>query len=144
MSRPSIGFTHQNHASDGMAAIRRMFSPEFRNRLDGIIQFKSLSPDIIRGVVDKFLTELQAQLDEKKVVLHVDDAACTWLAEKGYDDTMGARPMKRLIQEQLKKPLAEMILFGELAEEGGTVEISVGDDGDLALHVVSEQPEGCH
>ncbi|ANG63151.1 ATP-dependent Clp protease ATP-binding subunit ClpA [Marinobacterium aestuarii] len=144
MSRPSIGFTHQNHASDGMAAIVRMFSPEFRNRLDGIIQFKSLSPDIIRGVVDKFLTELQAQLDEKKVVLHVDDAACAWLAEKGYDDTMGARPMKRLIQEQLKKPLAEMILFGELAEEGGTVEISVGDDGDLALHVVSEQPEGCH
>jgi len=144
MSRPSIGFTHQNHASDGMAAIRRMFSPEFRNRLDGIIQFKSLSPEIIRGVVDKFLTELQAQLDEKKVVLHVDDSACAWLAEKGYDDTMGARPMKRLIQEQLKKPLAEMILFGELAEDGGTVEISAGDDGNLELHVVSEQPEGCH
>ncbi|GGO76917.1 ATP-dependent Clp protease ATP-binding subunit ClpA [Marinobacterium nitratireducens] len=144
MSRPSIGFTHQDHATDGMAAIRKMFTPEFRNRLDGIIQFKSLTPQIIRGVVDKFLTELQAQLDEKKVVLHVDDAACTWLAEKGYDDTMGARPMKRLIQEQLKKPLAEMILFGELAEEGGTVEIGVADDGGLSLEVVSEQPEGCH
>jgi ATP-dependent Clp protease ATP-binding subunit ClpA len=144
MTRASIGFTHQNHASDGMTAIRRMFSPEFRNRLDGIIQFKSLTPAIIRGVVDKFLTELQAQLDEKKVVLHVDDAASAWLAEKGYDDSMGARPMKRLIQEQLKKPLAEMILFGELAEEGGSVDITVGDDGNLALHVVSEQAEGCH
>jgi ATP-dependent Clp protease ATP-binding subunit ClpA len=133
MSRPSIGFSNQDHSTDGMEAIKRLFTPEFRNRLDAIIQFKPLSTDIIIGVVDKFLTELQAQLDEKKVVLNVDDEARAWLASHGYDEKMGARPMKRLIQEKLKKPLAEMILFGDLAEEGGEVSVTVDGKDDLKL-----------
>jgi ATP-dependent Clp protease ATP-binding subunit ClpA len=136
MARNSIGFTRQDHSTDGMEAIRKLFTPEFRNRLDGIIQFKALTTDIIKGVVDKFLTELQAQLDEKRVVLHLDESARTWFATHGYDEQMGARPMKRLIQEKLKKPLAEMILFGELAEEGGEVFITVGDDGELRVEVM--------
>ncbi|KAA0875392.1 ATP-dependent Clp protease ATP-binding subunit ClpA [Nitrincola tapanii] len=132
MSRPSIGFTQQDHSSDAMEALKRLFTPEFRNRLDAVIQFKPLSTEIIKGVVDKFLTELQAQLDEKRVVLNVSDEARLWLAEQGYDEKMGARPMRRLIQEKIKKPLAEMILFGELAEAGGEVDIGV-EDGDLQL-----------
>ncbi|WP_409526334.1 ATP-dependent Clp protease ATP-binding subunit ClpA [Nitrincola sp. MINF-07-Sa-05] len=134
MTRPSIGFTHQDHSSDGSEAIKRMFTPEFRNRLDAVIQFKSLTPEIIKGVVDKFLTELQAQLDEKHVVLQVEESARTWLAEHGYDEKMGARPMQRLIQDKIKKPLAEMILFGELAETGGDVRIEE-KDGDIRLSV---------
>ena len=137
MSRASIGFTKQNHATDGIEAIKKMFTPEFRNRLDGIIQFKPLDPSIIKGVVDKFFAELQVQLDDKHVVLHLTDAARTWFAEKGYDEQMGARPMKRLIQEKLKKPLAEMILFGELAEEGGEVEIGVDAEGEISVEVTS-------
>ncbi|MBR9884654.1 MAG: ATP-dependent Clp protease ATP-binding subunit ClpA [Oceanospirillales bacterium] len=137
MSRASIGFTRQDHSTDGMEAIKRLFTPEFRNRLDAIIQFKPLTSDIVKGVVDKFLTELQAQLDEKRVVLHVDDEARSWLAERGYDELMGARPMQRLIQEKIKKPLAEMILFGELAESGGDVDIRVGEDGELELEVAT-------
>ncbi len=137
MSRPSIGFTHQDHSTDGMEAIKRLFTPEFRNRLDAIIQFKPLGLDIVKGVVDKFLTELQAQLDEKRVVLNVDDDARDWLAEHGYDEQMGARPMQRLIQEKIKKPLAELILFGELAEAGGEVDIRVGEDGDIELEVAA-------
>lgn len=137
MSRASIGFTKQNHASDGMAAIKKMFTPEFRNRLDGIIQFKPLATSIIKGVVDKFFAELQVQLEDKRVVLQLDDAARTWFAEKGYDEQMGARPMQRLIQEKLKKPLAEMILFGELAEEGGEVLISVDADDEITVEMMS-------
>lgn len=124
LTRSSIGFTEQDHSGDNQDAMKRAFSPEFRNRLDGVIQFKALPNVIISSVVDKFLTELQAQLDDKKVLLEVDQAARDWLAEKGYDRQMGARPMQRLIQDQLKKPLAEMILFGELVH-GGTVNVSV-------------------
>ncbi len=123
MSRRSIGFSEQDHTTDGMEELNKMFTPEFRNRLDGIIQFAPLSRDTVCYVVDKFLTELQAQLDEKRVVLHVDDEVKVYLAEKGYDDKMGARPMARLIQEELKKPLAEEILFGSLAN-GGDVHIT--------------------
>lgn len=140
LSRPGIGFLHQDHSTDGLEAIKRLFTPEFRNRLDAIIQFKSLTKEIVKGVVDKFLTELQAQLDEKRVVLNVDADAREWLAEHGYDETMGARPMQRVIQEQIKKPLAEMILFGELSEKGGDVDITVGEDGELLVNpsVVAE------
>ena len=137
MSRASIGFTKQDHATDGMAAIKKMFTPEFRNRLDGVIQFKPLAQDIIKGVVDKFIAELQVQLDDKHVVLHLDDSARTWFAEQGYDAQMGARPMQRLIQEKLKKPLAEMILFGELAEEGGEVLITLDENGELLVDMFS-------
>ncbi|OUS26023.1 ATP-dependent Clp protease ATP-binding subunit ClpA [Gammaproteobacteria bacterium 45_16_T64] len=128
MSRSSIGFTSQDHSTDGKEAITRLFTPEFRNRLDAIIQFNSLDTDVIKGVVDKFLTELQCQLDDKKVQLDVDDDAREWFAKKGYDRSMGARPMNRLIQDMLKKPLAEKILFGELADGGGVVHVSTSED----------------
>jgi ATP-dependent Clp protease ATP-binding subunit ClpA len=124
MSRASIGFTHQDHSSDGMEVIKRSFSPEFRNRLDAIVQFGPLGPATIRTVVDKFLVELQVQLDNKKVTLDVDDSAREWFAEHGYSPLMGARPMARLIQEKLKKALAEEILFGSLSD-GGEVLVSI-------------------
>lgn len=125
MTRSSIGFTEQDHTTDGMEAIKKTFTPEFRNRLDSIIPFDSLTEDTIKHVVDKFLTELQAQLDERMVQIDVDDEAREWLAEKGYDRAMGARPMGRVIQEHLKKPLAEQILFGKLSESGGFVRVTV-------------------
>ena len=124
MSRSSIGFTSQDHSSDGMETIKKTFTPEFRNRLDGIIQFKQLGPDIIGRVVDKFIFELEGQLEDKGVSLQIDDEARTWLAIHGYDPAMGARPMIRLIQEKIKKPLAEELLFGKLAN-GGLIKISV-------------------
>ncbi|MEX1057725.1 MAG: AAA family ATPase, partial [Natronospirillum sp.] len=127
MSRRSVGFTKQDHATDGMEAIRKMFTPEFRNRLDAIIQFNPLPVEVILSVVDKFLVELQAQLDDKKVHMTVDAEARAWLAERGYDKTMGARPMARLIQEEIKKKLADALLFGALTS-GGEVEVSVLDD----------------
>ncbi len=128
ISRANIGFMEQDNSHDNQDAIKRAFTPEFRNRLDGIIHFKALPMQTIVNVVDKFLTELQAQLDDKKVVLEIDQKARQWLAERGYDRLMGARPMQRLIQEHLKKPLAEMILFGDLAEHGGNVAVSVNQD----------------
>ncbi|WP_343594866.1 ATP-dependent Clp protease ATP-binding subunit ClpA [Acinetobacter sp.] len=133
ISRTSIGFTEQDNSNDNQDAMKRAFSPEFRNRLDSVIQFKALPPVVIESVVDKFLTELQAQLDDKKVVLEVDQDARDWMAENGYDRLMGARPMQRLIQEHLKKPLAEMILFGELAENGGNVAVTVKKDNGKAI-----------
>ena len=133
MSRPSMGFTHQDHSTDAMAAIKKLFTPEFRNRLDSIIQFSALSPDVIKTVVDKFLVELQSQLDEKGVALEISEDARQWLAENGYDEKMGARPMARLIKEKLKKPLAQMILFGELVN-GGAVRVSIEND-DIVLGV---------
>jgi ATP-dependent Clp protease ATP-binding subunit ClpA len=140
MSRPSIGFTQQDHSSDGMEILKKAFTPEFRNRLDAIIQFKALDARTILNVVDKFLVELQAQLDDRGVVLDVNADARAWLAEKGYDPEMGARPMARVIQEQLKKPLAEKLLFGELAEHGGTVIVGVDDQG-LSMDVRANTPE---
>ncbi len=132
LSRRSIGFSEQDNSTDGMEAINKVFTPEFRNRLDGIIQFSPLAKSSITHVVDKFLTELQVQLDDKSVVLHVDNEAKLWLADHGYDVKMGARPMARLIQESIKKPLAEEILFGELSESGGDVFVTVRD-GKIAF-----------
>jgi ATP-dependent Clp protease ATP-binding subunit ClpA len=138
ISRRSIGFSHQDHTSDGMEVIRKQFTPEFRNRLDSIIQFASLTRDNIMFVVDKFLVELQAQLDDKKVHMNIDDETRDWFAENGYDEKMGARPMNRLIQEKLKKPLAEKILFGDL-EGGGEVDVCLNDAKDgIELHLVEE------
>ncbi len=133
MNRASIGFVEQNHQTDGMEAIKKTFTPEFRNRLDSVIQFNPLSEEVIASVVDKNLTELQAQLDERKVQIEVNKAARTWLAEKGYDRLMGARPMARLIQDQVKKPLAEDILFGKLVD-GGLVKIGV-KGGELTFKI---------
>ena len=137
LSRASMGFATQDHSSDGMESIKKQFSPEFRNRLDGIIQFKQLSQDMIAHVVDKFLFEFEHQLDEKGVTLQFDDEVRTWLAIKGYDPVMGARPMARVIQEKLKKPLAESLLFGDLAK-GGLVKVSVKDD-ELAFETTSSK-----
>jgi ATP-dependent Clp protease ATP-binding subunit ClpA len=141
MSRPSIGFTHQDHATDGMEAIRRLFSPEFRNRLDAIIQFNGLDPRTIQRVVDKLLVEVEAQLEQKGVQLHIDDGAREWLSRKGYDPKMGARPMARVIQEAIKRPLAEELLFGRLVG-GGHAFVSVGQDDQLKVDIRadSEQP----
>ncbi len=137
MDRPSIGFTSQDHSSDGMEAIKRMFSPEFRNRLDAIVQFKALTPVTIAQVVDKFLIELEAQLEPKKVTLEVDTEGRTWLAERGYDPRMGARPMARIIQESIKRRLAEELLFGRLVN-GGHVTVTVSE-GELQVEIAEEE-----
>ncbi|HEY4773012.1 MAG TPA: AAA family ATPase, partial [Steroidobacteraceae bacterium] len=128
MSRPSIGFMHADNASDGMEAIRRLFTPEFRNRLDAVIQFASLDRPTLERVVDKLLVEVETQLEQKGVQLSVDDAARDWIAEKGYDPKMGARPMARVIQEHIKRPLADELLFGRLAG-GGQVLVKLSADG---------------
>jgi len=129
MARPSIGFTHADNASDGMEAIRRSFTPEFRNRLDAVIQFASLDPVTIERVVDKLVVEVEMQLEQKGVTISLDDAARRWIAEKGYDPKMGARPMARTIQEHIKRPLAEELLFGRLVG-GGHVRVSVAAGGE--------------
>ncbi len=136
MSRSSIGFTSQDHSSDGMEVIKRMFTPEFRNRLDAIIQFAGLSQEHIAKVVDKFIFELEGQLQEKHVSLVIEPEARVWLAEHGYDPKMGARPMARLIQEEIKKPLAEELLFGSLAG-GGTVRVDVLE-GKLQFDILGQ------
>ncbi len=127
-SRRSMGFTEQDHSTDGLEAINNLFAPEFRNRLDSIIQFSSLDESIVLTVVDKFLMQLQSQLDDKLVTLDVDMKARKWLVKKGYDPQMGARPMARVIQEHIKKPLAELVLFGEISTAGGTVKVTVKKD----------------
>ena len=140
ISRSSIGFTIQDHSSDVMEEIKRVFSPEFRNRLDAIIQFNPLDPETIGHVVDKFLTELEMQLDTKKVTMDIDSEAKVWLAEHGHDPIMGARPMARLIQDQIKKPLAEQLLFGDL-QGGGHIFITVRD-GKLVVECDEKELEG--
>ncbi len=137
MDRASIGFTTQDHSNDGLEAIKRMFSPEFRNRLDAIVQFKALTPSIIAQVVDKFLIELEAQLEPKKVTLEVDKEGREWLAKRGYDPRMGARPMARIIQESIKRRLAEELLFGRLMN-GGHVSVTARA-GDLQVEIAEEE-----
>ncbi|MEJ2619206.1 MAG: ATP-dependent Clp protease ATP-binding subunit ClpA [Candidatus Thiodiazotropha sp.] len=137
MSRSSIGFSKQDHTTDGMEVIKKMFTPEFRNRLDAIIQFSGLTPEHIAKVVDKFVFELEGQLQEKQVNLIVEAEARVWLAEHGYDPQMGARPMARLIQDEIKKPLAEELLFGKLAT-GGAVKVDVAED-KLIFDIEGEQ-----
>jgi ATP-dependent Clp protease ATP-binding subunit ClpA len=136
--RNNIGFTPQDVATDVLAAVQRVFSPEFRNRLDAIIQFKPLEMKTIMHVVAKFLMELEVQLEAKHVILEVDEESRAWLAKKGYDPKMGARPMARLIQEKIKRPLAEELLFGKLSK-GGHVTVSVSDN-DLKFAI--EEYEG--
>ena len=128
MARTSIGFMPSDNASDGMEAIKKMFSPEFRNRLDAVIQFGGLDEATIERVVEKLLVEIETQLEGKRVSLQLDDEARRWIAKTGYDPKMGARPMARVIQEHIKRPLAEELLFGKLVG-GGTVRASVKKDG---------------
>ncbi|MDH5178013.1 MAG: AAA family ATPase, partial [Gammaproteobacteria bacterium] len=132
MSRTSVGFVTQDHASDGMEAIKKMFAPEFRNRLDAVVQFGPLDERTIQRVVDKLLVEIETQLEQKGVQLHIDEDARAWIARRGYDPKMGARPMARIIQEHIKRPLAEELLFGRL-EHGGHAFVSVGDDDALKV-----------
>ena len=140
MSRASVGFVTQNHVTDGMEAIKRLFAPEFRNRLDAVVQFEGLDERTIQRVVDKLLVEVESQLEQKGVALHLDDQARAWIAKRGYDPKMGARPMARIIQEFIKRPLAEELLFGRL-EKGGHAFVSLGSDGNLKLETRSaEEP----
>jgi ATP-dependent Clp protease ATP-binding subunit ClpA len=126
-SRASVGFTLQDHSSDAMEVLKKLFSPEFRNRLDAIIQFEPLDETSVARVVDKLIVELEAQLDKNEVTIELEPAARAWVADRGYDKKMGARPMARVIQEHIKRPLAEELLFGKL-EKGGLVRVDVKDD----------------
>jgi ATP-dependent Clp protease ATP-binding subunit ClpA len=137
MARSSIGFSEQDHSTDGMEIIKKSFTPEFRNRLDVIVQFGSLGRETIRTVVDKFLVEMQVQLDAKNVALKVEESAVDWFQQHGYSESMGARPMGRLIQDKLKKAIAEDILFGKLSNGGGEVIVSANDD-QISLKILSQ------
>lgn len=145
--RKSIGLIHQDNSTDAMEEIKKIFTPEFRNRLDNIIWFDHLSTEVIHQVVDKFIVELQVQLDQKGVSLEVSQEARDWLAEKGYDRAMGARPMARVIQDNLKKPLANELLFGTLVDGGQvTVELDV-EKNELTYSFQGAQkhkPEAAH
>jgi ATP-dependent Clp protease ATP-binding subunit ClpA len=135
-ARRTMGFVEQNHTTDAMEVIRKAFTPEFRNRLDGIIQFGGLGFDHILRVVDKFLIELEAQLHEKHVSLSATPEARQWLAEHGFDPQMGARPMSRLLQDRIKRPLADELLFGALVN-GGKASVDVRD-GELVVDAQAE------
>jgi len=141
LSRRTIGFSETDHTSDVAGAVERTFTPEFRNRLDAMIQFQPLDEATVANVVGKFIIELEAQLEQRKVSLEVDEDARVWLARHGYDRVMGARPMARVIQEHIKKPLADELLFGRLTK-GGKVRVTVGDDDNLSLEV--ETAEAVH
>ncbi|MFN3234999.1 MAG: ATP-dependent Clp protease ATP-binding subunit ClpA [Gammaproteobacteria bacterium] len=137
--KPSIGFTKQEHFDDQMKDIERLFTPEFRNRLDGVVQFKALTPEVISNVVNKFIMELEVQLEQRKVALKVNKKARAWLAEHGYDHLMGARPMARLIQEKIKQPLAEELLFGRLTHGGSVSVTSVNDDLQFEIEALETE-----
>jgi len=138
LSKRTIGFSEQDQTTDGMEAIKRHFTPEFRNRLDAVVQFGALNEDVIEQVVHKFIAELQAQLDDRKVSIELDDSAMRWLAKRGYDKAMGARPMARLIQDSIKRPLADAILFGDLAG-GGSVLVTVDKNDELAFEMTPRE-----
>ncbi len=135
LAKPAMGFGRSKREGDDEEAIRRTFSPEFRNRLDAVISFSNLSPEVIARVVEKFVLQLEAQLEDRNVTFELTDEANKWLAERGYDEQYGARPLARVIQEHIKKPLAEEVLFGKL-KRGGTVRVSVGDDDRLAFEII--------
>jgi ATP-dependent Clp protease ATP-binding subunit ClpA len=134
MAKSNIGFGSSKREGDDLEAINKLFTPEFRNRLDAIIPFGSLPMAVVHKVVQKFVLQLETQLAERHVTFELTEEATTWLAEKGYDEKMGARPLGRVIQEHIKKPLAEKILFGNL-KKGGIVRVSVakGDDGKTGI-----------
>jgi len=126
ISKPAMGFGRSGREGEDSEAINRMFTPEFRNRLDAVVAFKGLSSEILESVVKKFVEELAAQLADRRVLIEIDDLALAWLCEKGYDPLYGARPLARVIQEHIKRPLAEELLFGQLAK-GGKVVITIKD-----------------
>jgi ATP-dependent Clp protease ATP-binding subunit ClpA len=137
LAKPAIGFGSEVRTGDDEEAINRLFTPEFRNRLDAVISFSPLSPETIGRVVDKFILQLEEQLADRNVTIELDDGARQWLAEKGYDRLFGARPLGRIIQEHIKKPLAEELLFGRLTK-GGVVRVK--REGDKLSFVFIEAP----
>jgi ATP-dependent Clp protease ATP-binding subunit ClpA len=143
LAKAAIGFNRSKRQGDDEEAITRMFSPEFRNRLDAVIPFANLAPEVISKVVEKFVFQLEAQLSDRNITIELTPEANTWLAERGYDDKFGARPLARVIQEHIKKPLAEEILFGKL-RDGGIVRVLVehkdGTDGLGFEYLKSDTP----
>jgi ATP-dependent Clp protease ATP-binding subunit ClpA len=137
-SRESMGFTEQDNSTDAIQAIRRLFSPEFRNRLDSTIQFKHLNTTHVLKIIDKIIIELEAQMSDKSIRFKLSDACKQWLVEKGYDKDMGARPMHRAIEKYIKKPIIDEILFGRLVN-GGMVKVSVVNK-QLAFEIKSATP----
>jgi len=138
MAKAAVGFEREGRDGEDQEAIEKLFTPEFRNRLDAVIPFAALSPESVAKVVDKFIIELEAQLDDRGVMIELTESARKWLAKKGYDKTFGARPLARVIQEHIKKPLAEELLFGKLAK-GGIVVVK-HKDGKLALDFPEPDP----
>ena len=139
MAKQQIGFGRGQKLEAGTEAIEKAFTPEFRNRLDAVIPFVPLETDVVRKVVDKFVMQLEAQLSDRQVDIVLDDPARDWLAARGYDKAYGARPLARLVQEKIKKPLADHLLFGEL-EQGGVVEVTVIDD-ELVVTVAAPRAQ---
>ncbi|MCB2129563.1 MAG: AAA family ATPase, partial [Rhodobacteraceae bacterium] len=137
LAKSAIGFGRSNRTGEDTAAIERTFTPEFRNRLDAVISFAALPSEVILQVVDKFILQLEAQLMDRHVHIELTPEAAKWIAEKGYDDRMGARPLARVIQEHVKKPLAEELLFGRLTK-GGVVHVRIVDD---AIVLDIEEPQ---
>jgi len=139
ISRAPVGFERDNRAGEDTEAVERLFSPEFRNRLDAIVPFNSLSPEVLDRIVDKFVMELEAQLADRNVIIELDQKARRWLGKQGFDPAMGARPLARKIQKHLKEPLADEILFGKL-EKGGSVQVSVKDDALAFIYQSAKKP----
>jgi len=137
-SRAPIGFGRDRREGEDQEAIEKLFTPEFRNRLDATIAFAPLSPEVVVKVVEKFVLQLEGQLSDRNVSFELTPAAASWLAEKGYDEKMGARPLSRVIQQHIKKPLAEELLFGKLAK-GGIVKVAV-KAGKLDLIIMPPDP----
>jgi ATP-dependent Clp protease ATP-binding subunit ClpA len=133
MAKSAIGFGSEVRIGEDEEAIKRMFTPEFRNRLDAIIPFAALTPEVVARVVEKFVMQLEAQLADRNVTIELSSAAKEWLAERGYDRLYGARPLARVIQEHIKKPLAEELLFGRLVK-GGAVKVAM-KDGKLDFEI---------
>jgi len=143
LARAPMGFGRTKREGDDTEAINRMFTPEFRNRLDATIAFSGLPPEVIMKVVEKFVFQLEAQLADRGVTIELSEPAAKWLAETGYDEKFGARPLARVIQEHIKKPLADELLFGKL-EHGGTVKVLVAGEGEerkLAFEYISAEPK---
>ena len=140
MAKPAIGFERTARVGEDEDAVKRMFTPEFRNRLDATIAFSSLGRDVVLRVVDKFIMQLEAQLEDRNVTFELTDAARAWLARKGYDEAYGARPLARVIQEEMKKPLADEILFGKLSK-GGVVQVDVGGEDALSFEIQASPPK---
>ena len=141
MAKAPMGFGRERREGEDTEAINKMFTPEFRNRLDAVVAFNNLPPEVVVRVVEKFILELELQLSDRNVIIEVDRKAMDWLVEQGYDPMMGARPMARIIQENIKKPLADELLFGEL-QNGGVVQVSRDKKKGLTIKLKSGKADG--